>query len=66
MESILTDEEFYDLFKALQLCIELHPDVLENRKGLLDRLRNQYANSLDVTEDDDCEFVITVRTRSRQ
>jgi hypothetical protein len=57
MELILSDEEYYDLFKALRFAIEQLPDIVGEHKGLLERLTAFYKNSPPAV----CEFVITAR-----
>lgn len=60
MELVLTDEEFYDLFKALRYAIEQIPDALPERKDLLTRMVMFYK-----TAPEECEFVIKAnQTRS--
>jgi hypothetical protein len=56
MELILTDEEYYDLFKALRFAIEQMPDLLAARKDMLARMVTFYKMSPET-----CEFVITAR-----
>jgi len=58
MELVLTDEEFYALYKSLMNCIRLYPELLGNREGLRDALKMLYMASPER-----CEFVITVREK---
>jgi sulfur relay (sulfurtransferase) DsrC/TusE family protein len=61
MEEILTEEEYYDLFKALRFAIEHLPDIVGEHKGLLERLTALYKK---LPSEGACEFVITVRAKS--
>ncbi len=57
-ELVLSDAEYYDLFKALHIAIEAIPDSFADRnKGLLERMRQFYKDSPAI----ECEFVISIR-----
>lgn len=61
-EIILTDEEFYDLFKALRAGIDRLPTLLAKRRNVLDRMAELFKNSPDT----ECEWVITMRVKMEQ
>ena len=56
-EVILTEEEYYDLFKSLRFALDHVPEALPGRKDLLDRLVLFYKFSPEA----ECQFVISVR-----
>ena len=62
-EVILTEEEYYDLFKSLRFALDHVPDVMPGRNDLLTRLTKLYKDSPNEAE---CEFVITARVKPEQ
>lgn len=58
LEVILTEEEYYDLFKSLRFALDHIPEALPGRKDLLARLL-QFWKAL--PPEGDYQFVIEAR-----